>query len=64
MWSAASKQASKQEKGNKNLQAGRRADWRADKSVGGQVHRVPERISEADGLEGWREGLSGRSTPV
>ena len=52
------------QRATKNLQAGRRADWRADKRVGGQGRRVPERTSEADGLESWRAGASGRSTPV
>ena len=32
--------------------------------LGGQVRRVPERTSEPDGLESWRAGVSGRSTPV
>ena len=53
-------QASRQR--TKKLTGG--AAWRADKRVGGQGRRVHERTSEADGLESWRAGVSGRSTTV
>ena len=47
-----------QAKGNKNLQAGRRADWRADKPVAGWAGK------QAEGQESWRASVSGRNTPV